>query len=154
MVEEGGSDCLFQIIKKLKFRRESSAASQNDAILKFINRPASDEEHNNHDEDSSSNNEEKNFSMEESWRKKVYRAITKAKMTMMKDNLMLTSSNVSIVRITLCDDGPPVIVQTDNDETGISRFDNSASAVGFDLNTRLHRPGLVESTFCAHMRSE
>ena len=29
----------------------------------------------------------------------------------------------------------------------ISRFDISASAIGFDLNTRLLRPGLVESTF-------
>ena len=35
-----------------------------------------------------------------------------------------------------------------------SRFDISASAIGFDLNTRLLRPGLVESTCRAHMRSE
>ena len=38
----------------------------------------------------------------------------------------------------------------------ISRFDISASAIGFDQNTctRLLRPGLVESTCRAHMRSE
>src|SRR6218665_4103555 len=36
----------------------------------------------------------------------------------------------------------------------ISRFDISASAIGFDLNTRLLGPRLVESTCCAHMRSE
>ena len=35
----------------------------------------------------------------------------------------------------------------------ISRFDISAFAIGFDLNTSLLRPRLVEST-CAHMRSE
>src|SRR6218665_350398 len=36
----------------------------------------------------------------------------------------------------------------------ISRFDISASAIGFDLNTRLLRPGLVESTCRAHMRRQ
>jgi len=36
----------------------------------------------------------------------------------------------------------------------ISRFDISASSIGFDLNTRLLRPGLVESICRAHMRSE
>jgi len=36
----------------------------------------------------------------------------------------------------------------------ISRFDISASGIGFELNTWLLRPGLVESTFCAQMRSE
>src|SRR6218665_4121798 len=33
----------------------------------------------------------------------------------------------------------------------ISLFDISASAIGFDLNTRLLRPGLVESTCRAHI---
>jgi len=36
----------------------------------------------------------------------------------------------------------------------ISRFDISASGIGFDLNTRLLRPGLVESICRVHMRSE
>jgi len=36
----------------------------------------------------------------------------------------------------------------------ISRFDISASGIGFDLNTMLLLPGLVESTYRAHMRSE
>ena len=36
----------------------------------------------------------------------------------------------------------------------INRFDISASGIGFDLNTRLLRPGLVESTCRAHMRSD
>ena len=39
-------------------------------------------------------------------------------------------------------------------DVAISRFDISASAIGFDLNTRLLRPGLVESTCRAPMRSE
>ena len=38
--------------------------------------------------------------------------------------------------------------------TTIIRFDISASGIGFDLNARLLRPGLVESTRLAHMRSE
>jgi len=38
--------------------------------------------------------------------------------------------------------------------TSISRFDISASGIGFDLNTRLLGPGLVESTCRAYMRSE
>ena len=33
-------------------------------------------------------------------------------------------------------------------------IDISASGIGFDLNTRLLWPGLVESTWRAHMRSE
>jgi len=33
-----------------------------------------------------------------------------------------------------------------------NQFDISASGIGFDLNTRLLRPGLVESTCRAHMR--
>ena len=49
--------------------------------------------------------------------------------------------------------GPGLRVQNP-DETVISRFDISASAIGFDLNTRLLRPGLVELTCRAHMRSE
>src|SRR6218665_3627405 len=36
----------------------------------------------------------------------------------------------------------------------INRFDISPSSIGFDLNKRLLRPGLVESTCRAHMRSE
>lgn len=50
--------------KKLRLGRESSAAKQKDAILKFIKRPASDEAHNNHSEDSSSDSEEQNLVME------------------------------------------------------------------------------------------
>src|SRR6218665_4103748 len=38
--------------------------------------------------------------------------------------------------------------------TPMSRFDISASGIGFDLITRLLRPGLVESTCRARMRSE
>ena len=40
------------------------------------------------------------------------------------------------------------------DVQAISRFDILASGIGFDLNTRLLRPGLVESTCRAHMRSD
>jgi len=39
-------------------------------------------------------------------------------------------------------------------DMSISRFDISASGIGFDLNTTLFRPGLVESTCRAHLRSE
>ena len=38
--------------------------------------------------------------------------------------------------------------------TTISRFDIWASGIQSDLNTRLLRPGLLESTYFVHMRSE
>src|ERR1700733_3681560 len=54
--------------RKLRLGRESSAAKQKDAILKFIKRPASDEAHNNHNElneDSTSDSETQNVASAE-----------------------------------------------------------------------------------------
>src|ERR1700733_4869663 len=53
--------------RKLRLGRESSAAKQKDAILKFIKRPASDDAHNNHNElneDSTSDSETQNVATE------------------------------------------------------------------------------------------
>ena len=91
--------------KKLRLGRESSAAKQKDAILKFIQRLGSDEAeaHNNQSDDSTSNYENQNLAIEATFGKE--------KASGCEGNIVQHSNDRHAVGV---DESPAVVVK-DND---------------------------------------